>query len=63
MKRPRMWIGGKWVEAASGKTFPLINPANQEEIGQAPLGGPADVDKAVKAAQDAFPIWSAKTQG
>ncbi len=63
MKNLKMFIGGKWVDAESGKTFPVINPANQEEIGQAPLGGPADVDKAVKAAQEAFPVWSAKTQG
>ncbi len=54
----RLFIGGKWVEAESGKTFPVLNPATEEEIGQAALGGPADVDKAVRAAMDAFPGWS-----
>lgn len=62
MEKHKMWIGGKWVDAASGKTFPVINPATQEELGQAPLGGEADVNEAVKAAQKAFPLWSAKPQ-
>jgi acyl-CoA reductase-like NAD-dependent aldehyde dehydrogenase len=57
-----MWIGGEWVDPASGKTFAVINPANGKEIGQAPLGGEADVDRAVKAAQKAFPLWAAKLQ-
>jgi acyl-CoA reductase-like NAD-dependent aldehyde dehydrogenase len=58
MPNNKMWIGGKWVEAESGKTFTVLNPANEEELGQAPLGGKADVDKAVKAATSAFPVWS-----
>jgi acyl-CoA reductase-like NAD-dependent aldehyde dehydrogenase len=62
MKNHKMWIGGKWVDAASGKTFPVINPASQEELGRVPLGGEADVNEAVKAAQKAFPLWSGKQQ-
>jgi acyl-CoA reductase-like NAD-dependent aldehyde dehydrogenase len=56
-----MWIGGNWVEAESGKTFPAINPSTEEEIARVPEGGKADVDKAVEAARKAFPIWSRKT--
>jgi succinate-semialdehyde dehydrogenase/glutarate-semialdehyde dehydrogenase len=57
-----MWINGKWVEAESGKTYPVFNPATEEEIAQIPLGGQAEVDKAVEAARKAFPIWSKKSQ-
>jgi acyl-CoA reductase-like NAD-dependent aldehyde dehydrogenase len=57
-----MFIGGKWVDALSGKTFPTVNPATEEAIGQAALGGPEDVDKAVKAANDALPAWSRMVQ-
>ena len=62
MENPKMWIGGKWVDAASGKTYPVFNPATGEEICQVPLGGQADVDAAVEAAKKAFPVWSRKGQ-
>lgn len=62
MQTYKMLIGGKWVEAESGKTYTVVNPATEEKIGQAPLGDKADVDKAVVAARKAFPIWSSKTQ-
>lgn len=57
-----MWIGGEWVNAASGETFAVINPATGEELGRAPLGGQADVNKAVEAARKALPVWSATLQ-
>ena len=62
MTRYQMWIAGKWVDAESGKTFPVFNPATGEEIARLPMGGKEDVDKAVKAARDAFPAWSKKPQ-
>jgi acyl-CoA reductase-like NAD-dependent aldehyde dehydrogenase len=62
MKNHKMWIGGKWAEAMSGETFPVVNPATGEELGTVPLGDTADVNEAVEAAQQAFPAWSAKTQ-
>jgi acyl-CoA reductase-like NAD-dependent aldehyde dehydrogenase len=58
LKKYQMWIGGEWVDAASGKTLPNFNPTTEEEIGRIALGDAEDVDKAVKAAQKAFPIWS-----
>jgi len=58
----QLFVGGKWVDAESGKTFPVLNPATEEEIGRAALGGPADVDRAVQAAMSAFPAWSRLTQ-
>jgi betaine-aldehyde dehydrogenase len=59
-KTYQMYINGKWVAAESGRTYKAYNPATEEEIANLPLGDKADVDKAVKAAQKAFPAWSAK---
>jgi betaine-aldehyde dehydrogenase len=50
----RMIIGGEAVEAADGQTFDVVNPATAKVIATAPQGGPADVDRAVQAAQRAF---------
>ena len=50
----RMIIGGDHVDAADGQTFEVVNPATGKIIATAPLGGPADVDRAVEAARRAF---------
>jgi acyl-CoA reductase-like NAD-dependent aldehyde dehydrogenase len=60
MKKYKMLINGKLVDAASGKTYTVVNPVTEEEIAQVPLGGKEEVDKAVAAARKAFPIWSQK---
>ncbi len=62
MLTPKMWIGNKWVDAASGKTYKVVNPATEEEIAQVPLADKGDVDKAVAAAKKALPVWSKKSQ-
>ena len=62
MDAHKMWIGGQWMEAESGATFPVYNPATGEELARVPLGGEAEVNKAVAAARRAFPVWSRKTQ-
>ncbi|HZM12251.1 MAG TPA: aldehyde dehydrogenase family protein [Candidatus Limnocylindrales bacterium] len=55
VSRPRkMFIDGKWVEAASGKTFPTYNPATGEVLAQIAEGDREDIDRAVKAARKAF---------
>jgi betaine-aldehyde dehydrogenase len=62
----KMVIGGESVDAADGQTFEVVNPANGKVIATAPLGGKADVDRAVKAAQDAFDApkgWSSFAAG
>jgi aldehyde dehydrogenase (NAD+) len=52
-------INGKWVDAASKKTFESRNPANVDElIGIVPRSGPEDVEKAVGAAKGAFRDWA-----
>ncbi|MGH7814070.1 MAG: aldehyde dehydrogenase family protein [Candidatus Binataceae bacterium] len=50
----KLLIGGKWVPAKSGKTFEVLNPANEEVLALAAEGDKADVDEAVKAARKAF---------
>ena len=47
-------IGGRAVDAASGKTFATINPATGEELAQIADCGSEDVDRAVAAARSAF---------
>ena len=50
----KLLINNRWVEAASGRTFPTINPATGEEICQVAEADQADVDHAVSAARRAF---------
>ena len=54
VKDQPLFIGGKWLDSVSGKTFPTINPATGETICQVAEGDKADVDLAVKAARKAF---------
>jgi aldehyde dehydrogenase (NAD+) len=58
----KLLIGGEWVEAASGKTFPSINPSTGAPIARLAEGDAADVDRAVAAARRAFEgSWSRVT--
>src|SRR5471030_753095 len=50
----RMLINGKWVAAASGKTFEVTNPATGNVIAHVAEGDKADIDAAVQAARRAF---------
>jgi len=50
----KLLIGGKWVPSKSGKTFEVVNPANELVIGTVSEGDKEDVDEAVKAARKAF---------
>jgi phenylacetaldehyde dehydrogenase len=53
-KTQKILINGKWVEAASGKTFPTYNPATGEVLSRVAEGDKEDVNRAVKAARAAF---------
>ena len=55
-RKHRMLIDGKWVEARSGETFPVEDPATQEIVGHVPAGDKADIDQAVAAARRAFEL-------
>nr|AVR59246.1 mitochondrial aldehyde dehydrogenase 2 [Platynereis dumerilii] len=54
----KIFINNEWQDAVSGKTFPTINPATGNVITQVAEGDKADVDKAVKAANNAFAFGS-----
>jgi betaine-aldehyde dehydrogenase len=54
MQAYRMLIDGEWVEARSGRTFEVMNPATAEPMATVPDAGAEDVDRAVKAARRAF---------
>src|SRR5579863_1247614 len=58
IRKAHMVIGGKWVGSASGEVFAVENPANRRQIAKVPRGRAEDVDRAVKAAAEAFPAWS-----
>jgi aldehyde dehydrogenase (NAD+) len=50
----KMLIDGKWVEAASGKTFETVNPATGEVLARVAAGDAEDVDRAARAARRTF---------
>lgn len=50
----QMLIDGKWVDAASGKTFEVYNPATGEVMAHVAEGDAEDINRAVKAARRAF---------
>lgn len=56
---PKLLIAGEWISAAGRRTQPVINPATGEVIGDLPHATPADLDRALEAARDAFPKWRA----
>ena len=49
----KLLIDGEWVEAASGQTFPTINPATEETLAEVAQGEAEDIDRAVRAARRA----------
>jgi 1-pyrroline dehydrogenase len=51
------FVGGDWVDSASGETMEVLNPATGETIAEVPRGTAEDVDRAVQAAKDALPEW------
>jgi aldehyde dehydrogenase (NAD+) len=54
VKDQPLFIGGKFVDSASNKTFPAINPATGQVICQCAEADKTDVDQAVKAARQAL---------
>src|SRR5947207_33563 len=58
VKTYQNYIGGEWVDSASGESFENINPADTRDvIGTFPLSTRQDVNDAVNAAQEAFTHW------
>jgi len=52
-----LYIGGRWEEAADGRTFPTFNPSTGKKLGDLPYAGATDVDRAVQSAKKAFAEW------
>jgi acyl-CoA reductase-like NAD-dependent aldehyde dehydrogenase len=50
----RLFIDGKWVEAASGATYTLPNPATEETVALAADAGREDMERAIAAARRSF---------
>jgi malonate-semialdehyde dehydrogenase (acetylating) / methylmalonate-semialdehyde dehydrogenase len=58
IKTLKNYIGGEWVESVSSQTLPVPNPATEEILAYVPISTKEDVDRAVKAAKEAFKTWS-----
>jgi len=54
----QFYINGTWVDPVEAKTLDVINPATEEAMARISLGSAGDVDKAVAAANAAFPAFS-----
>lgn len=59
--RQEGFIGGQWVPAASGKLFPVTNPANGEVVGTVADMGEQETQAAIDAAYTAFQTWQKTT--
>ena len=58
--REACYVDGKWIQAASGATLNVDNPATSEIIGKVPKLSAAETRTAVEAANRAFPAWAKK---
>jgi acyl-CoA reductase-like NAD-dependent aldehyde dehydrogenase len=53
----RLLIAGEWVDSAGGETVPTLDPATNRTIVEVTAAQAEDVDRAVRAAREAFPAW------
>jgi len=61
-RQHKLFINGQWVDAQSGETFPVIDPATEAQIATIQLANEKDIDNAVAAANKAFKgEWSKMT--
>ena len=56
---PALFIDGEFLGAQGRRTQPIINPATEEVLGQLPHATPADLDRALAAAQRSWGEWRA----
>jgi 1-pyrroline dehydrogenase len=61
IKTYQQFVGGSFVDAASGETLEVENPANGQVIARVPASADEDVDRAVNAAEQAFQSWGKTT--
>ena len=55
------YVGGSWIGADSGATFPVYDPATGERVADVPRMGTAETRRAIEAANAALPGWRATT--
>jgi succinate-semialdehyde dehydrogenase/glutarate-semialdehyde dehydrogenase len=55
--RRQAFVDGRWVDADSGATFPVVNPATGETIAEVPRMGAEETRRAIAAAERALPEW------
>ncbi len=58
MRTDSLYINGQWVPSAGSGRIEVLNASTEEVIDSIPQGTPEDVDRAVRAARDAFETWS-----
>jgi len=56
-EQPVLYIAGRWREGLSGRSLPVLNPADESTLAELHLADAADIDEAVAAAQAAFAGW------
>lgn len=54
-----LYVGGEWVPATGSDVIEVVNPATERVIATVPAAATDDADRAVRAAREAFPAWSA----
>jgi succinate-semialdehyde dehydrogenase / glutarate-semialdehyde dehydrogenase len=59
--RTQAFVNGEWVNAASGGTQDVLNPATREKLGTVPNMGAAETRGSIEAASAAFPAWARRT--
>jgi succinate-semialdehyde dehydrogenase/glutarate-semialdehyde dehydrogenase len=59
--RDQAHVNGAWVDADSGETFDVVNPATGDVLARVPRMGAAETRRAIEAAQEALPAWRART--
>jgi succinate-semialdehyde dehydrogenase / glutarate-semialdehyde dehydrogenase len=59
--RSNAYVDGRWEAADSGATLTVTDPANGEKLGEVPLMGTAETQRAIAAAEAALPAWRART--
>ncbi len=56
--RSQAYVDGAWIDADSGETFPVVDPATGATVAEVPRLGAAETRRAIEAAARAFPAWN-----
>ncbi len=55
----QMYINGEWCDSGQGRTLAVINPADESIVAEVAYGSRVDAERAIEAAERAFPAWRA----